>query len=124
VAGGKVEPFAGDLDDYAAWLRTRHRDGDESRMPADTREAPAAAASRQTSSASGSGRSKVNPYKLQKAEEKVARLEHQLAECEAQLMDPAIYADADRVAGLSRQRHQLRAELDAAEAELLELYAT
>ena len=44
--------------------------------------------------------------------------------CEAQLADPAVYADAGKVADLGRTQLQLRAELETAEAELLALYET
>ena len=40
----------------------------------------------------------------------------------AQMADPAVYADAGRVADIGRQQMQLRTELEAAEAELLALY--
>ena len=53
---------------------------------------------------------------------RVKRLEDKLAECEALMADPAVYADAGKVADLGRQQLQLRTELDAAEAELLALY--
>ena len=52
----------------------------------------------------------------------MARVEEKLAECEAQMADPAVYADAGRVADLGRQQMQLRAELEEAEGELLALY--
>jgi len=54
--------------------------------------------------------------------ERVARLEAKLAECEAQMGDPAVYADAGKVADLGRSQLQLRNELEQAEAELLALY--
>jgi ATP-binding cassette subfamily F protein 3 len=67
-------------------------------------------------------RAKPNPHKLQKAEERVARLEGKLAECDAAMADPAVYADAGKVADLERTQLQLRQELETAEAELLALY--
>ena len=117
VAGGRVEPFDGDLDEYAAWLRSRPG-SDNPKTPAPKAE-PALA---KPASPPAPAKPKVNPHKLQKAEERVARLEGKLAECEAQMADPAVYADAGRVADIGRQQMQLRAELDAAEAELLALY--
>ncbi|WP_425571090.1 ABC transporter C-terminal domain-containing protein [Pseudoluteimonas lycopersici] len=59
---------------------------------------------------------------MQKAEARVARLEEKLAECEAQMTDPAVYADAGRVADLGRTQMQIRSELEEAEGELLALY--
>ena len=72
--------------------------------------------------AAASAKSKINPHKLQKAEERVARLEAKLAECDAQMADPAVYADAGKVADIGRLQLQLRNELEEAEAELLALY--
>ncbi|MCR6497290.1 ATP-binding cassette domain-containing protein [Thermomonas sp. S9] len=116
VHDGIVEPFAGDLDDYAAWLRARPgADNPKTPVP---KSAPVAA----TPAPAPVAKPKPNPHKLQKAEERVARLEGKLAECEAQLADPAVYTDPGRLADLGRTQLQLRAELDAAEAELLALY--
>jgi len=115
VHDGIVEPFDGDLDDYAAWLRTRPgADNPKTPVP---KTAPVVAAPTPVPA-----RAKPNPHKLQKAEERVARLEGKLAECEAQMADPVVYADAGKVADLGRQQMQLRTELEQAEGELLALY--
>ena len=115
VHDGIVEPFGGDLDDYAAWLRTRPgADNPKTPVP---KTAPVVAAPTPVPA-----RAKPNPHKLQKAEERVARLEGKLAECEAQMADPVVYADAGKVADLGRQQMQLRTELEQAEGELLALY--
>ena len=53
---------------------------------------------------------------------RLARLEGKLAECEAEMGDPAVFADAGKVADLGRRQMQLRAELEQAEGELLALY--
>ncbi len=119
VHDGVVEPFDGDLDDYAAWLRSRPAPG-EDKTPASKPAAvpePVAAPP-----APAKKPAKVNPHKLKEAEARVARLEGKLAECEAQMADPAVFTDAGRVADLGRAQMQLRAELDAAEGELLALY--
>ncbi len=116
VHDGIVEPFDGDLDDYAAWLRTRPgADNPKTPVP---KSAPAVAAPAPAPVA----KPKPNPHKLQKAEERVARLEGKLAECDAAMADPAVYADAGKVADLERTQLQLRQELETAEAELLALY--
>ncbi|PNS09337.1 ABC-F family ATP-binding cassette domain-containing protein [Solilutibacter silvestris] len=115
VHDGEVEPFDGDLDDYAAWLRSRPQPGDaktEAKKPASPTPAPVAK----------KPAVKINQHKLAQAETRVARLEEKLAECAAQLGDPAVYADADRVAELGRTQMQLRGELEAAEGELLAFY--
>ena len=118
VHDGVVEAFAGDLDEYAAWLRSRPASGEaksEAKAPAPKSEP----SKQQVASAS---KAKINPHKLAQAESRVARLEEKLAACEAQMADPAVYADAGRVADLGRQQMQLRSELDEAEGELLALY--
>jgi ATP-binding cassette subfamily F protein 3 len=120
VHDGVVEPFDGDLDDYAAWLRSRP--SAESTRPA--AEAPAAAKPEPAQAVAPRAKPapKVNPVKLQQAEARVARIEAKLAECEARMSDPATYADAGAIADLGRQQMQLRGELEEAEAQLLGLY--
>jgi len=118
VHDGVVEPFNGDLDDYAAWLRTRPAPGDEKPDKSPAKAVEPVAVSPAVKKPAG----KINPHKLEKAEVRVARLEEKLAECEAQMADPAVYSDAGRVADLGRMQMQLREELADAEAELLELY--
>ncbi|MBV2210013.1 MAG: ATP-binding cassette domain-containing protein [Thermomonas sp.] len=117
VHDGVVEPFDGDLDDYAAWLRSRPG-SDNPKTPVPKKalevEKPAPAPT--------VVKPKINPHKLQKAEERVARLEGKLAEYNTQMTDPAVYSDAGKVADLGRQQLQLRTELEQAEAELLALY--
>ena len=122
VHDGIVEPFDGDLDDYAAWLRARPA-GDAAGKPGKGGAAPVSAPpAAKPAPAVAAAKPKANPHKLQKAEARVARLEQQLAECAGQMADPAVYADAGKVADLGRRQLQLRAELDEAEGELLALY--
>ncbi len=117
VHDGVVEPFNGDLDDYAAWLRSRPAPGEEKtpKVPVNGVEPVAPPAPKKPAN-------KINPHKLEKAEARVARLEEKLAECDAQMTDPAVYSDAGRVADLGRTQMQLREELAGAEADLLALY--
>ena len=122
VAAGKVEPFDGDLDEYAAWLRSRPGSdgaGKAAKGEPAPRAEPAAPAPPPPPAKKAA---KVNPHKLQQAEARVARLEGRLVECAAQMADPAVYSDAGRVADLGREQMQVRAELEAAEADLLALY--
>ena len=119
VAGGKVEAFDGDLDEYAAWLRSR---SSEPRLVSasvsipDSVPMPASAIAPKKTV-------RLNPHKLAKAETRVGELEAQLAKVDAALSDPALYADGGvRAAELGREQTRLQSELEAAEAELLALY--
>ncbi|MBJ6980196.1 ABC-F family ATP-binding cassette domain-containing protein [Luteimonas sp. MC1895] len=124
VADGRVQPFDGDLDDYAAWLRSR---------PQDARAAEAsggAAAAKPVEPALPAPPPvpvakvpKVNPHRLSKAEERVAQLEGELAALEVALADPAAYADGGtRGQELTRRQQAVRKELQDAEEALLDLY--
>jgi ATPase components of ABC transporters with duplicated ATPase domains len=113
VADGVVEPFDGDLDEYAAWLRTRA--SAQGSKPLRSEPAPA------PKTAPAPAR-KVNPVKLAAAEAKVAELEGRLADVDAQLADPDSYADADLAARLGRDREALQQQLAEAEAAWSALY--
>ena len=117
VAGGRVEPFDGDLDEYAAWLRSRPG-SDNPKTPAPKAE-PALA---KPAPPPAPAKPKVNPHKLQKAEALVADLEAKLAGIDSQLADPKVYGNAGRVAELGREQAALRSKLETAEADLLALY--
>ncbi len=72
VADGVVEPFSGDLDDYAAWLRSRPAaQGTKQRMAEATVPVQATAAA----AAPVVAKKPVNPVKLAAAEKKVSELE-------------------------------------------------
>ncbi|MFC7300714.1 ABC-F family ATP-binding cassette domain-containing protein [Cognatiluteimonas weifangensis] len=117
VAGGAVEAFDGDLDAYAAWLRTRPGgEADKAAKPAKAAAVPAPPPR---------PAARVNPHKLARAEARVAELETRLAALEAELADPQLYArdHGARATQLGRERGELRAALDRAEQELLALYA-
>ena len=120
VADGVVEPFAGDLDEYAAWLRSRPAaQGTRQRM-AEAAPAPAALPQAPASPPAAPAK-KVNPVKLAAAEKQVAALEAEVAELDRQLADPAHLADATRLSDLGREREHVAGRLALAEQAWLEL---
>ena len=115
VADGKVEPFDGDLDEYAAWLRTRAPSRRQRRRPPAPRGAAGAPARRRPSRCR-----KVNPHKLQKAEALVADLRSEAGRHRRrQLADPTIYGrTAAAWPSSASARRALQSELESAEADL------
>ncbi|TQS96029.1 ABC-F family ATP-binding cassette domain-containing protein [Xanthomonas perforans] len=104
VADGVVEPFAGDLDEYAAWLRSRPAaQGTKQKMaeaaptpPPPTKPLPPKKA--------------VNPHKLASAEKRVG-----------ELANPGNYADSEKMAVLGRDREATAQQLAEAETAWMEL---
>jgi ATP-binding cassette subfamily F protein 3 len=120
VADGVAQPFDGDLDEYASWLRARDNSSDGKGR---TKAPPTPVQSPVTAGPNAPRKGKANPHKLAKAEARVAELEAQLAAVEAELADPGVYTDGGaRAAELGKRQSGLQAELEQAEAELLALY--
>jgi ATP-binding cassette, subfamily F, member 3 len=140
VADGVVEPFDGDLDEYAAWLRSRsgaeQKKGEPKTAalkltdvkPATADPAPAkpvetARTQAKVAPAPAMAAKKINPHKLAKAEARMGELEARLAAIEIELADPEVWADGGkRAADIGREQQALRVQLDEAETELLALY--
>ena len=121
VADGVVEPFDGDLDEYAAWLRTRT--GEQKKTEPKAAAAPAPVEAKPAPAAPAAPAKKINPHTLAKAEARVAELEARLAAIETELADPEAWTDGgERAADLGREQQTLRTELETAEAVLLDLY--
>ena len=119
VADGVAQPFDGDLDAYASWLRTR----DNSNDGKGAAKAIAAAAAVVVAPVAAKAR-KANPHKLAQAEVRVAELESKLHTLDMDLADPDRYAGGrDNATELARQRDTVAAQLADAETEFLELYA-
>ncbi len=120
VADGVVEPFDGDLDDYARWLRTR---GSESAERGDAKASTTDPRERRREAAAERERQRVQRKQLEKLEAHVAKIDAALAGLQERLADPAIYAGPTAVlAGIGRQHNALREEKAALETEWLACY--
>ena len=119
VADGVVEPFNGDLDAYAAWLRARPAaQGTKQRM---AEAAPAKVELPPPPARPATPKKPVNPVKLAAAEKRVGELEAEVAELDRRLADPSHMADAGRLARLGREREDMARQLEQAEQAWLAL---
>jgi len=122
VADGGVKSFDGDVEEYRALvLGDRSARGDQATRAA-REEAPAVSARERRAAAAGR-RQALAPLRnaARDAEKDVARLDAERASLEAQLADPALYADAARAATLARRRGEVTSALAAAEERWLAL---
>jgi ATP-binding cassette subfamily F protein 3 len=119
VAAGRVEPFDGDLDDYARWLRGRGGEADtdvsgvSAKLAADPRE-------RRREAAAERERGRALRKCIGNIETRMAALDAELAELAGRLADPAIYEGPTAVlADVGRRQNALRDEKATLEAEWL-----
>jgi len=120
VADGHVEPFDGDLDDYARWLRGRNGGaGDrETAAPqtADPRE-------RRREAAAERDRQRALRKNLDKVEARMAKVDAALVALQERLADPAIYEGPTAVlADIGREQNALREAKVALETEWLQRF--
>jgi ATP-binding cassette, subfamily F, member 3 len=133
VAGGRVSPFDGDLDDYRDWLfRTKLADGESAPLPEKKEEAAprqAAPDRREQKRAEAEARQRISAARkpiesrLKRLEEQMAKLTPRKAEIEARLASGAIYEEANKEAlkTLLLDQAYLGRELAQLEAEWLQL---
>ena len=127
VADGVVEPFDGDLDDYARWLKTR---GAANRKAAKAGSPPppvvtvveASPEERRRHAAAQRDNEKSARQRVRKIETLTAGIDAELASLERQLADPATYEGPTReMMRLGQRQAELRSEKEALESEWLEL---
>ena len=119
VADHRVEPFAGDLDGYAAWLRARSGKAEKDAEPVEAVPPPKAAPP-----------PKADPKRsrrlkdIEKLEQRIAVLGSDLAQLENSLQDPTLYSDnAAEFARLTARHSEVGAQQAALEAQWLEACA-
>jgi ATP-binding cassette subfamily F protein 3 len=117
VADGHVEAFDGDLDAYAAWLRSR---GSEPKKSA----AEPAAKKVAVKPADSDPLSKERRKRFKQVETRIAALQVELKQIEGQLADPAIYGNDGgvEIGQLGQRQELLTREHAALEMEWLALY--
>jgi ATP-binding cassette subfamily F protein 3 len=129
VADGVVEPFDGDLDDYAKWLRSRGaankkaaKAGNAAKVvkPVVEAETPE---ERRRNAAAQREQEKNSRQRVKRIETRTASIEAELFALETQLSDPATYnGSTSEMMRLGQRQTELRREKEALEAEWLELY--
>ena len=124
VADGSVAPFDGDLDDYAAWLRSRDRN--PAKPDAGEPKSNAADSAKQRRRSAAEQREKERPLKnrLKQLENAMATQEKAIADLEQQLMAPELYeSGGQRAAELGQKQAELRVAHAANEEAWLETLA-
>jgi ATP-binding cassette subfamily F protein 3 len=120
VADHKVEPFDGDLDDYARWLRAR---GNAPRKVEVDAKPAESAADRRRAAAAQRESEKASRQRVKKIETRVAAIDEELAKLEQKLGDPDTYnGSTAELMKLGQRQAELRKEKETLEAEWLELY--
>ncbi|WP_201312921.1 ribosomal protection-like ABC-F family protein [Dyella sp. EPa41] len=126
VADGVAEPFDGDLDDYARWLRNRSSAARKSKKdeveakPVVREESPE---ERRRRAAAQRENEKAARQRVKKIETRVATLEGELAALDAKLADPETYnGPTAEMMRLGQRQTELRKEKETLEGEWLELY--
>jgi ATP-binding cassette subfamily F protein 3 len=120
VADHKVEPFDGDLDDYARWLRSRGNAPKKTEADAKPSES---AADRRRAAAAQRESEKASRQRVKKIETRVAAIDDELIKLDQKLADPETYnGSTAELMKLGQRQAELRKEKETLEAEWLALY--
>jgi ATP-binding cassette, subfamily F, member 3 len=131
VAGGRLSPFDGDLDDYREWLfRTKLAEGESAPLPERRETGPRPVPDRREQKRKEaeerqrlSAARKPIESRIKRLDEQMARLNARKSEIEARLAGGAIYEEAQKEAlkALLLDQAYVARELAQLEAEWLEL---
>jgi ATP-binding cassette subfamily F protein 3 len=129
VADGRVEPFDGDLDDYARWLRQRRNAGDGERKPvsipvpaakvAPPVDAGGRGADRRKLAAGQREREKPLRQRLKAIDSRLAAIASERGTLDARLLAEVAKLSTAELAKLAQQQGSLRAEQARLEEEWL-----
>ena len=115
VSDGVCEPYDGDLDDYAKWLRETRRAAQRSDGPA--ARATAAAAAAAAKPVLDADATKALRETVKKLDKQIEKLSKELKSLEAELADPALYEAARHKDATRLQQRQAAARSELASAE-------
>ena len=119
VADGRVEEFNGDLDEYAAWLRSRGGKADKTEKAAPVMAVPVAAPKPARSKQAVDAAEK----RIRQIETRMASLQSESKHIEDELADPSMYNSdgGGAMVRLAQRQGQLNVEREALESEWLVL---
>jgi len=121
VAGGKVEPFDGDLPAYEKWLLEYQKSTDQKEeKPENNSDNESSEDKKERKRKAAELRKRISPLRkqLEKDEKSIDRLQHQLAECEEQLAEPDIYSDEKKSVLKQLLEKQAKSKSELEEVEL------
>jgi ATP-binding cassette subfamily F protein 3 len=119
TADGTIQPFDGDMDDYAKFVLDRARTAARSSEPEPPPAPPPPVAARGAKTPSGPARRRAEA-----AEAALMRAARTLEEIDAALLDPKTFEDPAKTADLSRRRQTAQTALAEAEHAWLEAAET
>jgi ATP-binding cassette, subfamily F, member 3 len=124
VHDGRIEPFDGDLDDYAKWLdeqRQREKNGDKSIEPAKPMSVVSVAAPALVLDKAAQARAREAAKQLTQIEKQLSGFQGEMRLLEQRLADPALYADPAQTRTLTQRQGELQKQIAQTEERWLTL---